>query len=106
MGDLTLPFFVDKVVHGAIYLVLGLALAWAWYRGDATIPVGVFILIGFGYGVFDEWHQSFVPGRQASATDAAVDAMGVILGFAIFRRRGLSFRRGDELPQTKKCTVD
>lgn len=107
-SSFTLFFGADKVVHGALYFVLGLALAWSWYRGNAVIPVSVFILMGSGYGVFDEWHQSFVPGRHASVGDAVVDAIGVIGGFAIFRRRGLSFpfRGGDGLPQPKNYTVD
>ena len=28
------------------------------------------LLVGIGYAVGDEWHQSFVPGRDASFFDA------------------------------------
>ncbi|HKJ87507.1 MAG TPA: VanZ family protein, partial [Gammaproteobacteria bacterium] len=32
-----------------------------------------------GYGLFDEWHQSWVPGRLSSATDLGVDALGALV---------------------------
>jgi VanZ family protein len=44
------------------------------------------------YGVSDEFHQSFVPNRHASALDVAFDALGaavgVGLGLAVLRFRG------------------
>jgi VanZ family protein len=40
------------------------------------------ILIGTGYTLGDEWHQSFVPGRDASLWDALFDAAGVGTGAA------------------------
>jgi VanZ family protein len=36
--------------------------------------------IASAYGVFDEWHQSFVPGRYASLTDVTLDVAGAVLG--------------------------
>jgi VanZ family protein len=40
------------------------------------------------YGVFDEWHQSFVPGRYASLTDVALDVAGAVLGIWLAARMG------------------
>ena len=70
----------DKVAHLGLYLVLGGTLAWArfWRGRGAILP---FLLLGIGYGALDEWHQSFVPGRDPSAGDWVADAAGVILGF-------------------------
>jgi VanZ family protein len=31
------------------------------------------------YAASDEWHQSFVPGRTATAEDVAIDGIGVAL---------------------------
>ena len=102
----TIPLGADKVVHGALYLVLGLTLSWAGYRGGSAIPMSVLILVGIGYGALDEWHQSFVPGRDPSVGDAVADAIGVLAGFAIFRRRALSSRGGGVRPQTTQRRVD
>jgi len=32
------------------------------------------------YALTDEWHQSFVPERDASLWDAVVDAIGIATG--------------------------
>ena len=42
------------------------------------------ILVGAAYGLLDEWHQTLVPGRDASLGDAVADALGVLLGFTVF----------------------
>jgi len=39
----------------------------------------VVILLCGGFGFLDEWHQSFVPGRDASLTDALADILGAVL---------------------------
>jgi VanZ family protein len=31
------------------------------------------------YAISDEWHQSFVPGRGATARDVAIDGIGIAL---------------------------
>lgn len=70
----------DKVAHLGLYLVLGGALAWA-RRQRAGGAIFHFLLLGMGYGALDEWHQSFVPGRDPSLGDWVADSVGVILGF-------------------------
>ena len=35
--------------------------------------------IAVAYGVTDEWHQSFVPGRDADLWDVVADALGATL---------------------------
>ncbi len=46
---------------------------WRWNWALATF------VIAAAYAVFDEWHQSFVPIRHASARDVAIDAFGALL---------------------------
>jgi len=69
----------DKVVHLGLYAVLGLALAWAGRESGWNRPF-LLLALGFGYGVLDEWHQSFVPGRDPSFGDLLADGVGVALG--------------------------
>ncbi len=69
-------------------------LAWLWwritvqffrdrYRAAALAFTGAFL-----YAVTDEIHQSFVPGRDASWLDLAIDALGAAsaMGVVLWRR--------------------
>jgi VanZ family protein len=70
----------DKLAHFALYAVLGALLAWG--RGvERRPPHWAAVSAGALYGASDEWHQSFVPGRQVSAVDWAADACGVAAGY-------------------------
>ena len=42
------------------------------------------MFIGAAYGLSDELHQYFVPGRTASPLDALADSIGVVLGVFIW----------------------
>ena len=76
----------DKLVHGGLYLILGLSLAWGKRRTESDVSGLLFLLMGMGYGALDEWHQSFVPGRHASVGDWVADSAGVMLGLVLFSR--------------------
>ena len=70
----------DKVVPLGLYSVMGAALAWAFWRSRrGTYPV--FLLLGIVYGLLDEGHQAFVPGRDPSVGDFLADCAGVFFGF-------------------------
>jgi len=74
----------DKGVHFVEYGVLGFLLAHACLRTFARLPthrVALFaVLFGVLWGLFDEIHQAFVPGRSADALDLVADSIGVLLG--------------------------
>jgi hypothetical protein len=84
--------------HFGAYGVLAILLWWA--LGMADLPPGRRLALAFAgamaYGVSDEFHQSFVPGRDASVLDLAVDAMGaaIALGVLTVGLRWLARRRG------------
>lgn len=69
-------------MHALLYAVLGAALWWAREHAHPHAPAWLFLALGALYGVSDEWHQAFVPGRTPSAADVAADALGTALGFA------------------------
>lgn len=71
----------DKVAHLVLYGILGATLAWASDRHPRPLPGWLLPVAGFLYGVSDEWHQSFVPGRDPSLGDLAADTAGVLLGY-------------------------
>ena len=41
------------------------------------------VLLAVGYGVTDEWHQSFVPGRTPELRDLLADAVGSTFGAGV-----------------------
>ncbi|MGC2829314.1 MAG: VanZ family protein, partial [Candidatus Acidiferrum sp.] len=41
------------------------------------------LAIAVAYAALDEWHQSFVPLREARGRDVAIDAIGAVLAQAL-----------------------
>ena len=93
---------VDKVVHVGIFFVFGLLLyrglhpmqrstGFEWRR--ALIALMAVAL----YGIVDELHQGFVPGRTVDVWDVCADAVGGILAIVflkyVARRRSLPAER-------------
>ncbi len=78
----------DWLLHALEYGVLGFVLARACAgglsRGRLGLgPLGLTLVLGTLYGVSDEWHQSWVPGRDASARDVLADMVGSGLGLGL-----------------------
>jgi hypothetical protein len=71
----------DKILHFIEYFVLGTTLRYWSRRGSAILLAG-----GLGYAVLDEFHQSFVPGREASLGDLAADVCGALAGYLAAKR--------------------
>ena len=76
-GDLPLPGGWDKPAHAAEYALLGYFLARG-LGGRRAALLGFFLAVG--YSVLDEFHQSFVPGRDPSGLDLLADAFGAGVG--------------------------
>jgi len=79
-------YWVPPSAQNALHVPAYAALAWSWcWALGAWLPVPVArafaaCSIASAYGVFDEWHQSFVPGRYASLTDVILNVAGAVLG--------------------------
>ena len=85
----TIHFAVRKAAHLTEYAIFGILLFRA-IRGDRTgwswrWALAAIILAAL-YAMTDEWHQSFVPSRTASALDVLIDATGATLGQVLFFR--------------------
>ena len=68
-----------KLAHLTEFAILGLLLA----RALPDLPA---FGAGVAYAVTDELHQHFVAGRVGAPLDAAIDAVGVLVGIAAYRR--------------------
>jgi VanZ family protein len=97
-GDLTPQTFdgADKVFHIAVYFVLGVLGVGAVARLRADWPRPLVgsgaLVVGALFGALDEYHQSFVVGRQMSMQDWLTDLLGLALAVILARaaRGGLA----------------
>jgi hypothetical protein len=88
----------DKSGHSIGYALLSVVLLRAFARGrlaGVTWRAGlVAIVLATMYGVSDEWHQSFVPGRSPDRYDVLADCIGATLGVALALLAGAVQRWG------------
>lgn len=96
----------DKLAHFVAYGLLGGLIVRALFfrmpeRRTALLFIGA--VLATLYGISDEFHQSFVPGRDASAADAAADCAGAIFGSAaaVVLYGWLSRRRSPTVPKIR-----
>lgn len=78
---------VQNFLHLPVYG--GLACMWFWALRHWVAKSGfkyvVAVTLTLGYGLVDEWHQTFIPGRYGSFTDVSLDVVGAISGLLIYR---------------------
>lgn len=73
---------IDKVTHFLVFGLLGTLVVrngfaaggWAW----------VAVLAVSAFGLTDEWHQSFTPGRRVEIADWIADTLGAIVAVASY----------------------
>lgn len=80
---------VRKLAHFTIYLVLGVSLTNAFRslkpkKFPKLKPLIISAVIALIYASLDEYHQSFIPGRDGNPQDIIIDTLGAIAGICIF----------------------
>ena len=92
-SGLTLPY-IDKVFHLGEYALYGMLVyravshSFAWT--DKKHHIILAFLCSVIFAVSDEWHQSYVPGRDASFADVFADILGVgigIYGYLLYSKK-------------------
>ena len=77
----------DIGLHAVAYAVLGASLlrglADAHWSQVTIRNVFWAVLLAVAYGVTDEWHQSFIPGRTPELRDLFADAFGSAVGASV-----------------------
>lgn len=86
-------FLLDKGAHFLEYWILGILVARAieegrFFTANRSKIFGV-LLISFLYGLSDEFHQWFVPGRSATVGDVVADTLGGWFGGLTFFKRSM-----------------
>ena len=82
--------FEDKLYHFFYYALYGLLLALALFKQDKFPRIKLNYLLftvffGSLYGLTDEIHQGFVPGREMDFLDFVADVLGVLAGAIFFK---------------------
>lgn len=76
----------DHAGHGLGYAILAVlvvrALAGASWQGVTILRGTAAVVFSTLYGISDEWHQSFVPGRTQAWDDVTADFRGALVGAA------------------------
>jgi len=92
--------YLDKLVHFGEYFIFLLLM----HRALANRPVNLAgfwlyfpaIAVSIIFAALDEYHQSFVPGRDADLYDLLSDSIGIILAavllFLLHKRRNSTSR--------------
>ncbi len=91
--DIGITFF-DKIIHcfeyGLFYLLALRAAGGAPVGFSRRTAYALAFVLTVIYGALDEYHQSFVPGRDADVYDLLADTCGAILaaaGYFLLNRR-------------------
>lgn len=106
-GSIPLPTLpgLDKLAHLAIYGLLAAGLIRAFgqrMRQSRPGPVVMLtIMCCLLYGISDEFHQSFIPGRSVSSLDILADTAGAVLVGLVWLSLRRSFLQEDS---KKECT--
>lgn len=74
-------FVIKKTAHFVEYFVLTLTLFYSFKKSGSKsastcILAAVFIAVCFAFS--DEWHQTFIPGREGRLRDVFIDTTGAI----------------------------
>ena len=74
---------IDKVTHFSVY---GLLATLVVRLGHSARSAWISLLIISGYGLTDEWHQSFTPGRSVELADWLADTAGAAMAILLYRK--------------------
>lgn len=78
----TLQASVRTLSHFSLFCLLGITLSLALSLYTVKPSLRVFIILSgcLVYAILDEYHQSFIPGRNQQVTDVLVDFAGSVVG--------------------------
>ncbi len=73
---------IRKAAHICEYAVLSMLICFFLQTYTASKPILYIpsVAIGALYALFDEYHQTFVPGRSGQLSDMLIDTCGAVLG--------------------------
>ena len=89
-------FLGDKLLHIAEYSILGFLMARSIFSLNLRYPQRplfiIAIILSTLYGLSDEVHQSFTPGRTTSLGDLIADGLGSLIGAVLYLKMLLKYK--------------
>lgn len=90
------PFkeYLGRALHAGEYAVLTFWYVFGWTEGrlfQSNLPTNILLysaVMAVAYGLTDEMHQIFVPGRSFQILDLFLDAGGAVLGVIVIGKLG------------------
>ena len=87
----------DKLAHITVYAILSLSFLFAvggTAPGRSPLRFALMAMVfAIVHGIFDELHQSFIPGRTASFGDLVADTAGsavAVISWVVYHKRQMS----------------
>ena len=101
-ADISMPSWAflgaDKAAHALIYGGLAATVWYGLQRSNETVSrglsLGVPLVFAWVYGLSDEYHQLYVPGREFEWLDWLADGVGAAVAVA-----GLGYWDGRRSPE-------
>lgn len=82
------PLFehLDKLLHAGAYFIMTAFALRAFRHVIFALPTLMMTSLVFIslYGISDEWHQSFVPGRDSDIADWLADTVGGVIFLGLY----------------------
>lgn len=76
-------FRIDWIAHFCMYFGLGFLFARVWWISGRRIALLPLVWVGMAaFGLLDELHEKFIPGRGYELMDLLMDACGSAAGLA------------------------
>jgi VanZ family protein len=86
----------DKIFHAGVYGILGILILGAMrpaFTGYTSGQISTSAIIASLYGISDEFHQAFVPGRSPELWDWVADSTGALLAIILLSQLTRNFSR-------------
>ncbi|RPI20721.1 MAG: VanZ family protein [Chloroflexota bacterium] len=90
---------LKKLSHMVGYALLAVAYLHGIGREKPRAPAWAWLL-AVAYGITDEFHQSFVPGRGPLLWDVGIDSLGALFGLLLWFIPRTQARNRQSLPRS------
>jgi VanZ family protein len=94
--DTLLDLILKKAAHMIEYGILASLLWRALSRGQGSLSRSAWVtafVVSVLYAASDEYHQTFVPGRNGTPVDVGIDTVGALIALLIVGSLGRKERR-------------